>query len=75
VVAEREQELQKKEEEVTNMLEHGDSELSSREADLDTREATLEVEQQRMGELHEPPSPTSSTPISKQTTWHPSRKS
>jgi hypothetical protein len=51
-VAEREQELQGKEEEVTGTLEHGRMELSSHEAGLNAREATLEEEQRRMGELH-----------------------
>jgi hypothetical protein len=50
-VAEWEQELQEKEEEVTGTLEHGCRELSPREAGLNAREATLEEEQWRMGEL------------------------
>jgi hypothetical protein len=51
VVAEREQELQEKEEEVAGMLDHGRRELSSRKAGLNACEATMETAQQRMGEL------------------------
>jgi hypothetical protein len=51
MVVEREQELQKKEEEVTGTLERGCGELSSCEADQNTHEAALEVEQNRIGEL------------------------
>jgi hypothetical protein len=49
--AERKQEVQEREKEVTDMLEHGHGELSSREADLNTREAALGAEQKHMGEL------------------------
>jgi hypothetical protein len=51
VVAEREWELQEKEEEVASMLERRRSEVSSREADLDTCETALEVDRKSLGDL------------------------
>jgi hypothetical protein len=50
-VAEREWELQEKEEEVASMLERRRSEVSSREADLDTCETALEVDRKSLGDL------------------------
>jgi hypothetical protein len=51
MVADREQELHEKEEEVTDTLERRCGKPSSCEADLYTCEAALELEQKRMGEL------------------------
>jgi hypothetical protein len=52
MVAEWEQEVREKEEEVTDTLEHERSELSSHEADLNTRETAIEVDRKSLVELH-----------------------
>jgi hypothetical protein len=51
LVAEWEQEVREKEEEVTDTLERERNELSSHEAGLNTRETTLEADQKSLGDL------------------------
>jgi hypothetical protein len=51
MVTKWEEELQEKEEEVTDTLEFGCSEVSSHEADLNIREITLEADRTSLGDL------------------------
>jgi hypothetical protein len=51
VVAEREQAVHEKEEEIAGMLDRERNELSSHEANLNTREAALEVDQKSLADL------------------------